>query len=227
MAITTAFVLAGGEGIRLRPLTDNLPKNLVPVAGKPLAEHTVELLEKNRVKRVIFAVGYKKEMMKEHFANWQGAEILFSEENEPLGTAGCLTLAKQYLKERFVMMNGDVLTKLSLADMVAFHEKNNAAITIALAPVEDPRRFGVAELEGDRITKFLEKPENPPTYLINAVIYIIEPEVLENITAPSSIERDVFPVCVDKEKVYGYVLDSYWIDIGTMESLKKAEELIK
>ncbi|MBN3036990.1 MAG: NTP transferase domain-containing protein [Candidatus Diapherotrites archaeon] len=229
--VRTAFILAGGRGERLKPLTDKTPKPLLPVAGKPMLVHIIEWLAGNGIERVILGVGYRKDEVKKFFDGKDfGVEVLFSEEDEPLGTGGCLVPAKHLLNETFVMMNGDVLTNFSLRDMVLFHKKQGASVTIALKEVDDPTRFGVAELEGSMITRFIEKPtpEEAPSHLINAGVYVVEPAVLDGVVnMPCSIERDVFPGVASRGGLYGYIISSPWIDIGTYESLKAAEVLFK
>jgi NDP-sugar pyrophosphorylase family protein len=230
--VDTAFVLAGGEGTRLRPITNDIPKQLVPVNGKPIGEHIVEWLARNGIKRVILGVGYKKDKIRDYFGSgsrWR-VSIEYSEEDKPMGTGGCLLLARDRLRSTFVMMNGDILTSFDLREMIEFHRNSNALVTIALKGVEDPARFGVADLHGPRVARFIEKPGKgeAPTNLINAGVYVMEPAVLDYVgQSPCSLERDVFPKIASAGKMFAFPIRGPWFDIGTLESLKDAEKALR
>ena len=167
--IKTAFILAGGRGTRLGSLTEEIPKPMIKVAGKPILHHMIDWFASYGVKRFVLAVHYKKESIIEYFGDGKrlAEELIYSEEKEPLGTGGPLKLAEKHLKERFIFANGDILTNFNLYDMMEHHRKNKAWLTTALKAVKDPKRFGVAELDGEKVTKFIEKPEVPPTNFIN------------------------------------------------------------
>ncbi len=219
-----AIILVGGEGTRLRPLTHKIPKALVPIRDKTLTEHVFDILRKFRVKEIILSVAYKKEMVREKFGEGKdlGLEISYVEEPSPLGTAGPLIILNQQnspLTETFFMINGDNLFDLDLKEMLEFHKRNNAAATIALSRVEDPRSFGVAVMEDDKITEFVEKPQVPPSNYINSGYYIMEPEVFEIIKGKEKamIEKDIFPVLAEQGKLFGYRSDNLWFDTGTPE----------
>ncbi|MFC2154104.1 sugar phosphate nucleotidyltransferase [Candidatus Altiarchaeota archaeon] len=147
--INKAVILAGGEGTRMRPFTYEMPKALIPVKGKPLLQHIIDLLRKYEIREIIISTGYLGEKIKEYFGNGSkfGVNITYLEEKEPLGTAGPLKLGKKLLNEPFLMFNGDVLANIDLYDMMRLHDENNAVATIALTPVEDPSRLATASNE--------------------------------------------------------------------------------
>src|SRR3989344_4477008 len=157
-----AVILCGGKGTRLRPITNEIPKPLIPVHGKALIEHLIDLFKKYDVKEIFLSVGYKKEKIMEYFGNGDrfGVKISYIDESEesPLGTAGPLKRAKHLLNETFIVTNGDELKDINLEEMFNIHKSNKAKITIALTTVPDPSNYGVAELSGSRILRFIEKP---------------------------------------------------------------------
>ncbi len=225
MLIKRAFLLCGGKGTRLRPITYEIPKALVPVQGRALLEHLLDLLKKHDVKKMLISVGYLKEMIEKHFGDGSkfGVDIMYIVENKPLGTAGPLRLARDLLDETFIVSNGDELKDIDIKRMHELHKRNDALVTIALTKVDDPAMYGVAKMEGDKILEFKEKPKNPPSNLINSGFYIIEPEVLEMVpNGPSSLERDVFPKIAEKGRLFGFPFSGQWFDCGNMERYEKA-----
>ncbi|ODS38006.1 MAG: hypothetical protein A7316_08730 [Candidatus Altiarchaeales archaeon WOR_SM1_86-2] len=233
--VKKAFVLVGGEGTRLRPLTYEKPKSLFPIQGKPMAEHILDLLKKYGVDDVVLSIGYLGDMIKDYFGDGSkfGIKITYVDEGmEKLGTAGPLNLARNNLPEdRFLMMNGDVLSDIDLKDLMSAHIKNTengALATIVLTPVEDPSRYGVAKIKGDKIIKFIEKPDKgkAPSNLINAGVYVFENDVLDYIPDRREsimIEREVFPKLAGEGKLFAYEFKGQWFDIGTHE----AYEMVK
>lgn len=224
-----AFILAGGKGTRLKPITNEIPKPLVPLHDKPILQHTLDLFKKYGITDVVISIGYKGEKIKEYFGNGKrfGINIIYVEEKEtePLGTAGPLHLAKEYLTDTFVMCNADELKNIDLNEMYLFHKENGSLGTIALTTVADPNQYGVAKLMGSRILEFIEKPEagTAPSNLINAGLYILEPAVLEYVQkGPGSIERDVFPKVAEHGKLFGFPFSGQWFDTGTMERYEEA-----
>lgn len=225
MGIKTAFLLCGGKGTRLRPITYEMPKALIPVQGKALLEHTLDLLKRHDISRVIISVGYLKDMIEKHFGDGSrfGLDIMYIEESKPLGTAGPLRLAKDLLKETFIVSNGDELKDIDIARMHELHSKSGASATIALTEVDDPTRYGVAVMESDKILEFKEKPKVPPSNLINSGFYIMEPEVLKMVpTGQSSLERDIFPRIAQSGKLFGFPFKGQWFDCGNMERYERA-----
>jgi len=224
--LSAAFILAGGKGTRLRPLTDNITKPMIQVKEKPILEYIIELLAKYDVRNAIIALGYKGEQIKEYFGNGEkwNMNIEYVTEKKPLGTGGPLRLARNLLVDEFLMFNGDNLTNINLKDMHSFHKKNNAFATIALSSVKDPKNFGVIELQGNQIKRFIEKPSKPESNLINAGTYILKPEVIDLIPKGFSlIEKDVFPQLSEEGKLYGYVYNGQWFPTDTFERYEKAK----
>ena len=231
MTLQTAFILAGGRGSRLRPLTDMMPKPLVPIQGKPVLDHLLDLFKKHGIQNIVLSVGYKAEQLKQYYQDGKhkGLSITYIEEQDPLGTAGPLPLAQSLLKNTFVMSNADELKDIDLHDMYAFHKKNNALGTIALTRVENPSDYGVARIIDGQIKEFVEKPKtNPPSNLINAGLYILEHDVIAYVKkTPCSIERDVFPQLALEGKLFGYPFTGQWFDTGTPERYARAETVWK
>jgi len=211
-------VLVGGFGTRLRPLTNQTPKAMLPIANRPFLEHQLKHLASHGVDRVILACGYRPDALRAHF----GDRVQYVVEDEPLGTAGAIAHAARGIGETFVACNGDVLTDLDLGALVALHRDRGARLTLALHPVDDPSRYGVVETgDDDAVTRFVEKP--PPgiavANTINAGTYVIEPEVLAGVPPGRavSIEQEIFPTLIGRG-LYGQVQAGRWIDIGTPES---------
>ena len=224
-----AVILVGGKGTRLRPLTDKMPKGLIPVQGKPITEHLFDLLKKHGIRDVILSTGHLRDRFRERFGDGSkiGVNISYVEEAEPLGTAGPLRLARSLLKESFIVSNGDELKDINIPRMFRLHRRKDALATIALTSVQDPSAYGVARLDGSRIVEFVEKPkrENAPSNLINAGFYILEPEVLDMIHPGfSMLEKDVFPKLAKEGRLRGFPFAGQWFDVGTHERLALAEK---
>ena len=224
-----AVFLVGGRGTRLRPLTDKNPKCLIQVQGKTVTEHLFDLLKKYGIRDIIMSTGYLKEKVKEYFGDGSrfGVNIAYIEENEPLGTAGPLKLAKHLLNETFIVTNGDELKNITFPRMNRLHKRKDALATIALTTVTDPSHYGVAKLSGTRILEFVEKPklDEAPSNLINAGFYILEPEVIELIPEGfSMLEKDVFPKLAKMGRLRGFPFAGQWFDIGTIERYALVEK---
>lgn len=223
-----AVILVGGQGTRLRPLTARIRKDMLPLVDRPLLAYTFEHLRRHGVSRGIISCGYLPTQIEEHFGSSYGDLALeYCIETEPLGTAGGIALAAREVDSTFFALNGDSLREADLDELVRFHRSTGARATILLTPVADPTRYGLVRLAEDgRVSSFLEKPrpEDIDTDLINAGLYVLEPEVLELVPPDRtvSIERDVFPRLADQGAVYGLALDGYWLDIGTPESYLQA-----
>lgn len=216
--INKALILAGGKGTKLRPFTLEIPTALMLLHGRPLVEHLLENLAKAQIKDVTLAVGYLKDKIKEHFQNhhFAGMTLNWLEENEPLGTGGPLKNLK--IDGPFLALNGDVLAEINLRDMIRFHQSHQGVATIAVTAVSDPYTFGAVRLHGTRIVEFQEKPKKEPlvSRLINAGIYILNPEIKDYLPAEKSflIEEVVFPRLAQEGKLFGYVFEGKWFDIG-------------
>ncbi len=227
-----ALLLVGGSGSRLRPLTDHLPKPMIPVMGTPLLERTCTKLRDAGVDQLVMSVCYKPGPIVGHFGNGnsRGLTLYYVLEDEPLGTGGALKRAQNYLPGRFIACNADVLCDVSFEEMLRFHEEGGADATIAATWVADPSAYGVIEHDWEgRIRKFTEKP--PPgtakSHYVNAGIYVFEREVLDEIERgrPVSLEREVFPRLLEQGKTMLVYRDTgYWADIGTPQSYYDAHE---
>ena len=228
-----AVILVGGEGTRLRPLTSEVPKPVVPLVGRPLMAYMLDWLAGAGVTEVVMACGFLPDQMREVLGDGSryGLEITYVAEPEPLGTGGALRFADEQLPgglgERFVMCNGDVLTDLDLRRQIELHEELGAVATLGLAPVEDPTAYGLVRLNEDgSVAGFLEKPDPDEidTDLISAGAYVLEREILDLIEPGRnvSIEREVWPELVGRG-LYGVAdRDAYWLDIGTPERYLEA-----
>jgi mannose-1-phosphate guanylyltransferase len=224
-----ALILAGGMGERLKPITNEIPKPMLPLHDKPILEHGLDLFKKYGIKDIILCVGYKADKIKEYFGNGKkfGVNITYVEEEKPLGTAGPIKLAREQINGTFITCNADELKNIDLMDMYLFHKENKAVVTIALTTVEDPSAYGVAKLQGNKILEFIEKPkkEEAPSNLINAGLYIMEPEVINYIPDGKSMsEKDIFPKLAKEGKLYGYIFSGQWYDTGTLERYEKAQK---
>ncbi|MGD9703333.1 MAG: sugar phosphate nucleotidyltransferase [Acidimicrobiia bacterium] len=226
-----AVVLVGGFGTRLRPLTYTTPKPMLPVCHRPVIEHLVEHLGRAGVTEVTLALGFKPEVFVEAFPDGTcaGVALRYAVEPEPLDTAGAIKFAAEEagIDDTFVVVNGDVLTDLDVAALVAFHRAHGAEGTLHLIPVEDPSAFGVVAIDADgRVESFVEKPTRgeAPSNLINAGTYVLEPSVLARIEAGRkvSIERETFPSMVAEGSLYAMASDVYWIDTGRPDQYLRA-----
>ena len=228
-----AIILVGGEGRRLRPLTDTRPKPMMSLVDRPFVTHQLDQLRRFGVTDVIFSCGYRPEALEEHFGDGSriGMRVRYVVDPMPLGTAGAIKNAEPLLSgRRTLVLNGDVLTDLDIFALVAQHESTQVSGTLALTPVDDPSRYGLVRLHADRrVEAFVEKPTADQLrpgepFLINAGTYLLERDVFDAIPPgePCSIERDVFPELAAAGRLAGFPSDSYWRDIGTPESYLQA-----
>lgn len=222
----TAVILCGGKGTRLRPVTYEIPKALIPIQGKTITEHLFDLFKKYGITNIILAVGYMKDKIKNHFGDGSkfGVKITYVEESKPKGTAGPLRLAQKYLKNSFIVTNGDELKDINIDEMYKLHKNSKALATIALTTVEDPSKYGVAKLSGSKILEFVEKPKkDAPSRLINSGFYILEPEIIGLIPKDfAMLEKDVFPKIASMNRLYGYHFSGQWFDTGNIKSWEVA-----
>ena len=225
-----AVVMAGGEGTRLRPLTSNQPKPMVPIVGKPCMEHIVELLGTHGFEDVIVTVAFMPQAIRSYFGDGEslGARIEYSVEESPLGTAGSVRLASDKLDETFLVISGDALCDFDLTKLVKFHRKRKAAVTIALKSVPNPLEFGIVVMDDEgRVERFLEKPSWGQVFsdTINTGVYVLEPEVLEHIPAdrPFDFSKELFPLLLEMGRpIYGLPMEGYWQDIGNLDQYRQA-----
>lgn len=227
--MAVGILLVGGLGTRLQPLTNDSPKPMLPVAGIPVTEHQILAAKKAGIHTIVLATSYLSEVFTPYFGDgsrW-GIKILYAVEKEPLGTGGAIRNAAELLDgdEPVVIFNGDVLSRHSIADQLAFHREKSADATLHLIDVEDARAFGCVPTDGEgRVTAFLEKMDNPVTNSINAGCYVFSPHVINTIPHGEvvSIERETFPSLVKSGRpVYGYKEQAYWLDVGTPAALFK------
>lgn len=227
-----AIILAGGLGTRLRPLTENTPKPLLPIKNKPIIEHAILNFKKHGILDIILSVGFCADKIKEYFGDgskW-GVNIVYSIEDTPLGTGGAIKKAAEGIKETFIAINGDNLADFDWTEAISGHQENKALITLSLYPVEDVTQYGIASLKDNRIVCFIEKPkkEEAPSNLNNAGGYIIEPEALEILPpGTSSIERDCFEKLADTGVVFAHIHSSQWYPTDTIEKYTNADKNFK
>jgi mannose-1-phosphate guanylyltransferase len=223
-----AILLVGGQGTRLRPLTISTPKPLLPTAGVPFLAHQLAKAAAAGVSRVVLATSYRAEMFAGSLGDGSafGLEIVYVQEDTPLGTGGAIRNAAQALRgghgRPVLVLNGDVLSGHDLAAQLDLHSKAEAAVTLHLVEVSDPARFGCVPTDADgRVTAFLEKTPQPVTNRINAGCYVFRRDVIDEIPpgVVTSVERETFPALIDAGAVVmGYLDDSYWLDVGTPEA---------
>ena len=238
--MAVGILLVGGFGTRLMPLTSELPKPMLPVAGLPVTEHQILAAKAAGIHTLVLATSYLSEVFTPYFGDgsqW-GLKILYAVEKEPLGTGGAIRNAAELLNldqlgdEPIVIFNGDVLSRHSIADQIAFHQSKSADVTLHLIEVEDARAFGCVPTDDNgRVTAFLEKMDNPVTNSINAGCYIFSPSVITMIPLGKvvSIERETFPSLVASGRpIFGYKEQAYWLDVGTPAALfKGSRDLIE
>jgi mannose-1-phosphate guanylyltransferase len=221
-----AILLAGGKGTRLRPLTIHTPKPIVPIFNRPFLHYQLDLLKQvPEIDEVILSLNYQPRRIEEVFGDGSdlGIKIRYVVEPAPLGTAGAVKYAGDELTESVVVFNGDVLTQIDLAAVIALHRERRAKATIVLTPVENPSAYGLVETDREsNITRFLEKPrpDEITTNHINAGIYVLEPDTFDRIPSDVawSIERSFFPSLIERGETFvAYIYNGYWIDIGTPE----------
>jgi mannose-1-phosphate guanylyltransferase/phosphomannomutase len=225
-----AVVMAGGEGTRLRPLTSNQPKPMVPIVGKPCMEHILELARRHGIEDVIVTVAFLPQPIRSYFGDGSsiGMNIEYSVEESPLGTAGSVRLASGRLDDTFLVISGDALCDFDLTKLVEFHRERGATATLALKSVENPLEFGIVVTDSDgRVERFLEKPSWSQVFsdTINTGVYVLEPEVLNHVPTdrPYDFSKELFPLLLEMGRsVYGYVADGYWQDIGNLTQYRQA-----
>jgi mannose-1-phosphate guanylyltransferase/phosphomannomutase len=224
-----AVIMAGGEGTRLRPLTANQPKPMLPVGNRPIMEHIVRHVHNHGYKDIVVTVQFLASQVRNYFGDGSdmGVDLTYATETTPLGTAGSVKNAAELLDETFVVLSGDALTDVDLDEVVSFHRRSGAMVTVALKRMENPLEFGIVITRDDgRIERFLEKPHWGQVFsdTINTGIYVIEPEVFDHIPdGPSDFAGDIFPKLLARGMpLYGVVVDGYWEDVGNLEAYQQA-----
>ena len=224
--------MAGGEGTRLRPLTSNQPKPMMPVANRPMMEHVVELLKRHGFTDIVVTVAFQANVIRTYFGDGSefGVRMVYATEENPLGTAGSVRNAMEELTETFLVISGDVVTDIDLMSIVDFHSEKKALATIGLKAMENPLEFGIVITRDDgSVERFLEKPTWGQVFsdTINTGIYVLQPEIFDYIAPDQSVDfsSDVFPRLLDDGlPIYGYVADGYWEDVGTLDAYIKVHQ---
>jgi len=227
-ASVQAVVMAGGLGTRLRPLTEDLPKPMLPVGGRPLMESIVEQLEQSGIRHINVMTCYKPEKIKEHFGDGSdfGVELSYVNESQPLGTAGALGLMERP-KEPFLVINGDILTQVNFRALLAYHRELKAEMTVGVRHYEVPVPYGVVECEGPNVKQLTEKPKL--NFFVNAGIYLLEPVVYEHIPSGERFDMtDLIQRLLDAGRpVVSFPIVEYWLDIGRHADYERAHEDVK
>ncbi len=226
---TKALILAGGEDFSLKKSIGDIPKCLAPLGDKTLIEHAIELFKRYDVKQIVISAGSHIGDIREVLGDGkkQGVTITYIEEKQPLGTAGPIKHAKHLLTNSFFVSNVDDLKELNLLDMFVFHSEHRSIATIALKTVPDPSKYGVANMTGNHIVSFIEKPSknHAPSNLVNAGLYVMEPEILEYIPDGfATLENDVFPKLARENRLIGYTFSGRWLGIDTEKDYAKAQK---
>ena len=225
-------IMAGGQGTRLRPLTSNQPKPMIPIVNIPCMEHIINLLQSHRLTDIVVTLQFLPDHIQDYFgdgSDW-GVTTRYSIEDAPAGTAGSVKLAEEHLEgERLLVISGDALTDCDLTHILEYHEEKGAEATMVLKSVENPLDFGIVITEEDgRISRFLEKPAWGQVFsdTVNTGIYVLEPSVLAEIPPEGEYDfsKELFPKLLEEERpLYGYVTEDYWEDIGTLEQYMRAQ----
>lgn len=232
--IEKAVILAGGRGMKLRPYTYEVPKPLLPIRSKPILEYLIEKLKEAEIREIILCISYLGEKIKEYFADGRrfGVKIYYSQEKKPLGTGGALKKVIPLLKNQpFAVAHGDILTNLSIGDLIHFHKNQPTVATVALTLVKNPSPFGQIKLHGTRVVSFHSKTKKgeEDSYLINAGIYVFNKEIFQFF--PKDKEKfmveEVLESLIKQKKLSGFVFEEQWFDVGTPENYEEAIKKFK
>ena len=221
----TVVIMAGGMGLRLRPLTENTPKPMLPVGGKPMVQHTIEALRAEGFMKFVLAINYLGDQIEEYFGDGSGfgVSIAYVKEDLPLGTGGALSLLGGSLTSPIVLLNGDVLLSARLTNMLNYHHAHSAEITVGVKVLDTQIPFGVIELEGSLIVAMQEKPVHRD--FINAGVYILDPPVVHSMTPAVRLDMpDLVAEWLGRRKVFAYPMHESWRDLGHLEDLELARK---
>ncbi|MEA1993513.1 MAG: NDP-sugar synthase [Euryarchaeota archaeon] len=212
------LILCGGKGTRMRPLTYTVPKILLPVNNIPILNYQLDLLKD--CDKVILATNHLTEKIGRYIHDNDYKNVIINKEKEFLGTAGAIKYAEEFFDDPFIVLNGDIITSANVEKLMIFHRETEALATMALHAMEDPSSYGVVRCEKRKIVEFREKPKDTSHQLINAGLYVIDPELLEYVEKDKkvSMEREIFPQLVAEGKLCGYPLKNSWLDTGTPEN---------
>lgn len=224
--ISRVLILAGGNGVKMRPFTYEMPKTMLPIHNRPLLEHILEVLRKYNLRDVVISTGYLGDKIQNHFGDGSrfGAQIKYSTVTKETGTAQPVRKAKNFLDgSSFLVVYGDVLADINLDDFIEFHESHKGVVSMALTSVRDTEDWGVVKLHGSKIIEFTEKPNKEiASHLINSGIYIFRKEIFDYISLKTkSLEKDVFPKLAKQGKLFGYSFSGKWFDVGTPKIYEK------
>lgn len=226
--VKKAVILAGGKGLKMRPFTYEMPKAMIPINGRPVLEYVIENLRRNDIREIILSIGHLGGKIKEYFGDGSmfGVKISYLVQKKETGTVEPLLQAQKLIgNEPFIFYYGDVLTSIDLLDMADFHLAGGSIATVAITSVKEPSNWGVVRLKGSKVLSYLEKPSSRKdlSHLINAGIYIFEPEIFNYIKPNMTrIEKDIIPELINKNTLNGYIYDSEWYDVGNPDIYKKA-----
>ncbi len=229
--VKQALILAGGEGVKMRPFTYEIPKALIPVHGKALLEYLVESLRESDVRNIVIAIGYLGDRIKEHFGDGRkfGVSIKYSEEEKPLGTAGAIRQARRLLDpDTFIVTHGDILVDMDFQGLATFHREQGTLATIALTTASETSAFGIVRLRGSQIVEFIEKPEKEKvtSLLVNSGIYVFEAEIFKVISKGAVVMlEDIFPILAKENKLSGFPFEGRWFDVSTPQNYERAINL--
>jgi len=222
-----AIILAGGLGTRLKPFTEVIPKPLLPIGEKAVLEIQIEYLEEYGFNEIYLATNYKSRYIKNFFGDGSqyGVKLKISKEEKPLGTVGPLSLIKEELDKPFLVMNGDILTRLNFSKMYEFALEKEAKLTIGVKKILTPFRFGNIESDGDYVTRIEEKPDIETNVL--AGVYIMKPEIFEYIPdgKPYGMDQLIKKMLSENDPIAGYKIAEYWLDIGVIDDYKNAQDI--
>ncbi|MBI2578431.1 MAG: NTP transferase domain-containing protein [Candidatus Aenigmarchaeota archaeon] len=224
--LDTVLIMAGGEGVKLRPITYEIPKPLIPIHGKPILEHQISMLKKNGVRNLIIAVGYMYEKIVDYFGDGSkfGVNINYIVEQKPLGTAGALKLAEEHITDTFGMLNVDTLMDPDIQSVLDFHKKQGSAATLLLRTSDDISSFGVVKMRGNQILEFVEKPRKSeaPSNLISTGFHIFEPDIIKYVQKGKFMIEDLFDRLAKEGHLCGFVHDGTSIDVSTTDGYERA-----
>jgi len=227
--IKKALILAGGDGVKMRPFTFELPKTMLPVKGRPILEHIIDLLRGYDIRDICVGLGHLGDKVKEHFGDGSkfGVRLSYIEEKKALGTGGSVKRAlPQMGEDPFLLMWGDVLIDINLNDFIAFHLEELPVMTTALTSVSDPTGYGAVRLHGNKIVEYDEKPKRTKqmSHLVSAGVHIIDPSLANFLPKKTqfTIEKDVIPKLISQNSINGYLFEGQWFDVGTPEIYQRA-----
>lgn len=228
--VQTALILAGGKGVKMKPLTEELPKPLLSIRGKPIVERQIELLRNAEIRDIFILVGYLGEKIKYHFGDGSkfGVNIRYIDQSpKEVATGYALSLARNFFPDApFLMLYGDVVIEINLKDFISYHSESNSIATLALTSIKYPSPYGVANLRGGKIVEFVEKPKEKEelSRVVSAGLFCFEPQIFDELSSKKdlALEQDVFPKLAKEGKLGGYVFEGKWFDIGTPEIYARA-----